>query len=59
MKRGRQQIPMSHGDELDAFSKWRRALCVFYNNTNIVKQAQRRYNKRLRRQWKQELRDEE
>ena len=56
MKRGRNQIPMKFGDEIDAFSPWRRALCVFYNNTGIVKKTQRAYNKRVRKQIKQELR---
>ena len=51
MKRGRNQIPMKSGDEIDAFSP-----CVFYNNTGIVKKTQRAYNKRVRKQIKQELR---
>ena len=59
MKRGRNQIPMKFGDELDAFSKWRHALCVFYNNTGLVKEAQRRYNKRVRRYAKEIIEHEQ
>ena len=58
MKRGKQQIPTNYGDEVDAFTRWRRMLCVFYNNTGLVKQAQRRYNKRVRKLVKEELRHE-
>ena len=55
MKRGKQQIPTNYGDEIDAFTRCRHVLCVFYNNTGLVKQAQRRYNKRVRKLAKEEL----
>ena len=58
MKRGRQQVPMKFGDEIDAFSRWRRALCVFYNNTGLVKDAQRRYQKRVRKAARREIENE-
>ena len=58
MKRGRQIVPMGCGDELDAFSRWRRALCVFYNNTGLVKDAQRRYQKRVRQAARKEIEHE-
>jgi hypothetical protein len=57
MKRGRTE-PMKCGDELDAFTGWRRLLCVFYNNTGIAKYCKTAYNKRVRRKAKEELRDE-
>ncbi len=44
MKRSR-TTPMTSGDEYDAFSKRaRRALCVFFNNTGLIKYWQRKYN---------------
>jgi hypothetical protein len=46
---------MISGDEHDAFSPWRRLLCVFYNNTGIAKYAKTAYNKRVRRKVKEEL----
>ena len=55
MKRGKQQIPTNWGDEVDAFTQWRHVLCLFDNNTGLVKKAQRRYNKRVRKLAKQEL----
>ena len=55
MKRGR-TVPMKSGDENDAFTGWRHALCVFYNNTGIRKYWKRKYNKRMRRLGKNSLR---
>ena len=43
------------GDESDAFGRWKRWLCVFYNNTGLGKKAKRSYNKRARRQAKSDL----
>lgn len=54
MKRGRSE-PMRGGNEHDAFTGWRRHLCVFYNNTSLVKYWQRKYSKRVRRKIKQAL----
>ena len=54
MKRGR-TVPMKCGDEMDAFSRWRHFLCVFYNNTGIAKYTKRAYNKRVRRVIKEDL----
>jgi hypothetical protein len=49
VKRSR-TTPMTSGSEYDAFSKRaRRALCVFFNNTGLVKYWQRVYNKRDRK----------
>lgn len=48
------RVKMS-ADEYDAFSRWRRALCVFENNTGIVKDAQRSYQKRVRQDSKREI----
>ena len=49
------KIPLSDGDENDAFSPWRRLLCVFYNNTGLTKRAKRKYNKRARKQAKEDV----
>jgi hypothetical protein len=49
---------MKFGDEIDAFSRWRRALCVFHNNTGLVKDAQRRYQKRVREAARREIENE-
>jgi len=46
---------MKLGDEVDAFSKWRHVLCVFYNNTGLAKYAKRCYNKRVRQAAKKEI----
>ena len=54
MKRGR-SVPTKTGDEMDAFSRWRHVLCVFYNNTGIAKYTKRAYNKRVRRVAKEDL----
>jgi len=54
VKRGRTE-PMKCGDELDAFTKWRRWLCVFGNNTGLAKYCKRQYNKRVRRSAKLDL----
>lgn len=51
MKRGKKQLP--DGDE--AFSRWRHCVCLFYNNTGLVKYAQRRYQKRVRRAARREI----
>jgi len=48
-------IKVKSGDEHDAFSGWRRLLCVFKNHTGIVKKQQRSYNKRLRQQHKHDI----
>ena len=45
------------GDEWDAFSKWRKVLCVFYNNCGLGKQAKRKYNKRVRKAAQKDLRE--
>jgi len=55
-KRGR-AVPMKGGDEFDCFTGWRRHLCVFYNNTSLVKYWQRKYNKRVRRIVRRDCRD--
>ena len=55
MKRWKQQIPMGCGMELEAFSRWRRWICIFDNSTGVVKGLQRQYNKRERKLAKQEL----
>lgn len=47
---------MKFGDEIDAFTKWRRLLCVFDNNTGLVKYSKRTYNKRVRRKARLETR---
>lgn len=48
---------MKGGDEFDCFTGWRRHLCVFYNNTSLVKYWQRKYNKRVRRIVRRDCRD--
>lgn len=54
MKRGVKQLP--DGDE--ALSSWRHVACLFYNNTGIIKYAQRRYQKRVRQKAKEEIANE-
>ena len=48
---------MRGGGEVDAFSGWRRVLCVFHNNTGIVRYWKRKYAKRVRSYSKRVLRD--
>ena len=55
MKRGKQQIPMGCGDEGSMLSRWRHVSLAKYNYTGLVKQMQRKYNKRARKLAKQEL----
>ena len=40
---------------MDAFTRWRRLLCVFHNNTGLSKYWKRHYNKRVRRKTRSEL----
>ena len=47
---------MKGGDEHDAFTGWRRVLCVFDNNTGVVRYWKRKYSKRVRRIVKDSLR---
>ena len=54
MKRGRTE-PMRGGGEHDALTGWRRLLCVFHNNTGLARWWKRRYNRRVRRTWRQKL----
>ena len=49
------RIPLADGDEHDYFSRWRRILSVFYNNTGLGKKMKRKYNKRVRREVRNEL----
>jgi hypothetical protein len=42
----------------DAFTGWRHKLCLFDNNTGIVKYAQRCYNKRVRQAARKEIDNE-
>jgi hypothetical protein len=58
VKRGRTE-PMKKGDEVDAFTKWRHWLCVFHNNTGIAKYWKSAYNKRVRKDIKRKLRDQD
>lgn len=39
----------------DAFTGWRHKLCLFDNNTGLVKYAQRAYNKRCRQAARVEI----
>ena len=48
-------LPMKGGYEYDAFTKWRRYLCVFDNHHARAKDMKRRYNKRVRRWAKHEI----
>ena len=53
----RHELPTKDGWESDAFSrKWRSMLCVFRNHHAVAKQMKRKYNKRVRKTIKQELR---
>ena len=51
MKRGH-RLPMNCGGEMDALTRWRHCLCVFYNNTGLSKYWKRNYNKRIRKHQK-------
>jgi hypothetical protein len=42
----------------DAFTGWRRRLCVFYNNTGLVKYAQRCYWKAVRQAARREIEEQ-
>lgn len=52
------EIPLQDGDEQDAFTGWRRVIACFDNTTGLVKRQQRKYWKRVRKHWKQLLRNE-
>ena len=39
----------------EALTKWRHVACLFYNNTGLVKYAQRRYQKRVRQAARKEI----
>ena len=47
------RVPMKDGDEVDAFGNWRK---VNFWQDGELKRIKRKYNKRQRRQWKQDLR---
>ncbi len=55
MRRSKLEIPLIDANEQDAFTRWRHLLCVFRNNTGLVKYWQRRYNKRVRRRARETL----
>ena len=48
---------MRNGGEMDAFTPWRRLLCVFHNNTHIRKWWKSKYNKRVRKAAQKDLRE--
>ena len=50
-------IPLISGEEHDALTGWKRLLKVFDNRTGLGKYAKRKYNKRLRRVGKKEIKD--
>lgn len=47
---------MNCAGEIDAFTAWKNLLCVFYNNTGIIRYWKRKYVKRVRKEAKMELR---
>ncbi len=56
--KGRRALPAHNdGDMHDAFSGWRRLLCVF-NKPGVLKKTRRRFHKLARRVSKQGLRRE-
>lgn len=48
------ELPTKSGDEVDAFSSWRKVLSCF-KRPGLVKKAQRAYNKRVRQYTKVEI----
>ena len=51
----RNRIPSQGGDEEDAFTRWRK---LFHYRAGELKRIKRGYNKRFRKQGKQEAKDE-
>lgn len=49
------RIPMVSGDEHDAFSGWRRVLCVF-QRARVRAKTKRRFRRRERRVAREEVR---
>ena len=50
--------PTKDGDEQDALTQWRHALCSF-NRPGVAKHAKQRHNRRTRRQMRQQLKGEQ
>lgn len=56
--RGRKSMPPEKdGDTHDAFSQWRRLLCVF-DKPGVIRKTRRRFHKLVRREAKREIRDQ-
>ena len=55
MKQGR-TTPMKGGDEYDALTGWRHMLC-YLGNSGVAKKIKRGYNKRVRKEGKNETKD--
>jgi len=49
------EIPMKGGFEQDIFTGWRKVLC-YAQKAGVCKKAKKKYNKRVRRQVKHDLR---
>jgi len=50
------EIPMKGGFEEDVFSGWRKVLC-YTQRAGVCKKAKKKYNKRVRRITKKEIRN--
>ena len=55
MKQGR-TTPMKGGDEYDALTNWRQLLC-YLGRSGVAKKIKRQYNKRVRKEGKNETKD--
>ena len=55
MKQGR-TTPMKGGDEYDALTKWRQLLC-YLGRSGAAKKIKRQYNKRARKEGKNETKN--
>ena len=55
MKQGR-TTPLKGGDEYDALTGWRHMLC-YLGNSGVAKKIKRGYNKRVRKEGKNETKD--
>jgi len=51
------KTPTINGNENDWTSCWRKALCVFKNNSGLGKKVKRAMNKRERQQTKNEIKN--